>query len=459
MKQTRRVLACLVSALATASLSSCGGDDSQSPAAGIDAASSVDGSPVGAGDGPSGDDAAARDGARDTGAGADGGRAEAGLDGGAFDGGGDGNQGASIHAASCSAADVQAAIDSASTGDTVTVPSGMCTWAGVNVPGTKGIALVGGSGGTTTIAGSAALQVSSDATAVTRVTGFTFTGAGTDNNGDVSVGGSKASAPFRIDHNTFTNSAQSVFIAVGGNGPGVIDHNTFTGGGASEIIHNVGMGPSDDSGWADDVVPGSSWMLFVEGNTFNNTDTTYIYSAIESYYGARTVFRYNVLNFSQVDQHGTAGMIGARWYEVYENTFQPHGLNQCCYGAFRAGSGVVFNNHAVGSPQWQPASFDFYEEDTGTWPLAYQVGSGIHGGANQHATCASGTRNSSPVYVWGNDASIVVSSQTPTAVVAGRDYVVSASQPASMFRQELSTDTCATTYGYVPYTYPHPLAQ
>jgi hypothetical protein len=35
-------------------------------------------------------------------------------------------------------------------------------------------------------------------------------------------------------------------------------------------------------------------MVFIEDNTFDNTDTTYIYSAVQSYYGARTVFRYNV---------------------------------------------------------------------------------------------------------------------------------------------------------------------
>ena len=363
---------------------------------------------------------------------------------------------ATIEAASCSQSEVQKAIDAAGNGDTVHVPAGKCSWSSLSIPSSKGITLAGDGGGATTIDGAAAISVASNAATSTRITGFTFTGIGTNNAGDVSVGGSSTSAPYRIDHNDFTNSGQSVFIAVSGNGPGLIDHNTFTAGGASEIIHNVGLGPTDDSGWKDDVIPGGPQMVFIEDNTFNNTDTTYIYSAVQSYYGARTVFRYNVLNFAQVDQHGTAGMIGARWFEIYENTFKPNGLNQCCYGGIRAGSGLVFDNHVDGAPQWGPAGFDFYEEDTGAWPLAYQVGSGINGHTDQHPACTS-AKNSSPVHLWGNDPKIEIGSQTASKVVEGRDYVVWPAKPATLSGQQLSADTCASTYTYAPYAYPHPL--
>ena len=365
--------------------------------------------------------------------------------------------GTTISAASCAQAEVENAIGLAGDGDTVSVPQGSCTWSGLTITGTKGITLAGGNGGPTTIAGAAALSITQSATTTTRVTGFGFTGVGTDSDGDISAAGTPADAPFRIDHNTFTNSAQSVFIAVSGNASGLIDHNTFSAGGASEIIHNLGLGQADESSWEDDVTPGGSQMVFIEDNTFDNTDTTYIYSAVEWYAGARTVFRHNVVSFAQVDQHGTAGMVGARWYEVYENTFQPNGLNQCCYGAFRAGSGVIFNNHVVGSTLYGPGGIDLYEEDTGAWPLAYQVGSGIHGETDQHPTCTSPTRNSSPAYLWGNDATITIGSQTSSLVAEGRDYFVSATQPTTMVRQELSTDSCSTTYTYAPYAYPHPL--
>jgi hypothetical protein len=60
---------------------------------------------------------------------------------------------------------------------------------------------------------------------------------------------------------------------------------------------------------------------------------------MQSYYGARTVFRHNYLHMSHVDQHGTGGMIGARWWEVYENTFYVvQNGNQSEYIMMRAGS-------------------------------------------------------------------------------------------------------------------------
>lgn len=350
---------------------------------------------------------------------------------------------ATITASSCSQTAVQSAINSAASGDTVNVP-GPCsaTWSALSIPNTKGITLAGGNGGTTTISGSAALAVSSNATVSTRITGFTFTGIGTPNDGDVSVGGSKSSAPYRIDHNIFTNSGQSVFIAVSGNGPGLIDHNTFTAGGASEVIHNIAMGPSSTSGWSDDVTPGSPNMVYIEDNTFNNSNKTYICSAVQSYYGARTVIRRNSAYFCQVDQHGTPGMIGARWWEIYENTFYPQSLNQCCYADLRAGSGVFFNNHVVGSPQYGNGSVNLREEDSG-YPALYQIGRGIN-------------QNSSPVYLWGNDSTMSVGSGSSN-VQANRDYYVSTAQPAKMARWQLAADNSSTTYSYSPFTYPYPL--
>jgi hypothetical protein len=379
---------------------------------------------------------------------------------------------ANITAASCSAADVQAAINSASSGDTVQTPSSACsvTWtAQVVIPSTKGITLDCRNNATiTTGIGTqytAALLISPNASASTRVTNCAWvfnTPASTGYSiqtqgcgGLASCGGTKT-APFRIDHNTFTLGSNATSIQSYGNAPALIDHNTFTAPSGSEEIHNSGMGASDASGWTDSVTPGSPLMYYVEDNTFNNTGTGVILSAMQNYNGARTVFRHNTLNFSQIDVHGTPGMIGGRWYEIYSNTFQANGLNQCCYGAIRGGSGVVWGNHQATAPPLNgPAGFSFFEEDTGSWPLAYQVGSGINGGANQHNTCAGGTLNSSPAYVWGNDAGISVGGGS--GVQMGRDVFSSANQPASLLRQQISGDTCATTYNYAPFTYPYPL--
>lgn len=365
--------------------------------------------------------------------------------------------GTTITAASCSQANVTTAVTSAVSGDIVQVPSGTCAWSALTVPNTKGITLLGGFGGTTTITGAGALFVNSNASTVSRVTGFTFNGAGGSTDGDLHIIGTSSSAEYRVDNNIFTNAGQIIFVVVDGSGAGLIDHNTFTGAGGSEMVHNVALGPASTAGWTDDVTPGSRSMVFVEDNTFTCNDPTFICSGVQSYYGARTVVRHNTFNFTQIDQHGTPGAIGARWFEFYENTFFPLGKNQSNYFDIRGGSGVIFNNHASGT-NTGGGTLSIHEEDTGTWPLAYQPGSGINGQTNQHSTCSSGAKNSSPIYVWGNDSAIANdATQSPTLVQLNRDYLSSGTQPASLLRQQLSTDTCSTTYTYSSFTYPHPL--
>ena len=113
-----------------------------------------------------------------------------------------------------------------------------------------------------------------------------------------------------------------------GGGPALVDHCEFIAGSASEIIHNEAYGADMSSkakGWSNNVTPGSADAVYIEDCTFSKSPYQDQYfwgtSALQSYYGGRTVFRHNVCNFAQVDQHGTPGMIGARWFEIYENTF------------------------------------------------------------------------------------------------------------------------------------------
>jgi len=296
-------------------------------------------------------------------------------------------QASTIAAATCSQADAQTAVTASATGDTVTVPTGSCAWSSpVVIPNTKGIVFQCGIGGVTTISqGSASgyLQVNQNATASTRVTGCTFTGGGSSSNGDVAVIGSPTSAGARIDNNVFTNASGAVFVVTSGNATVLIDHNTMTGGAASEMIHNLGLGAADASGWTNDVTPGGANMVFIEDNvfTFNASTAFFGTSAVQSYYGARTVFRHNTLNNAQVDQHGTPGNIGARWWEIYSNVFCTYpGINQSNYGDLRAGSGVFYNNTApTTTPCGTNAGGGFvtlHEEDSG-YPALYQIGRGI----------------------------------------------------------------------------------
>jgi hypothetical protein len=345
----------------------------------------------------------------------------------------------------CGSDVVQAAIDAARDGDTVVLP-GPCsaTWnTTVNVPGTKGILLDGS--GVTIERGSVGdddgiLSVSLNTTTATRVTGFAFVfKAGQDvPNGlfiAVQAAGFDGYPTYRLDHLTFTaEGALGTAIAVQAS-QGLIDHCAFTwtaiNGG--EMIHNLGYLAENTQGWTSiDITPGGADAVYIEDNVFNNriSDNPAYYwggSAAQSYYGARTVFRHNLCNNCQIDQHGTAGAVGARWWEIYENTFNTTDLNgaQSDYIVLRGGSGVVFNNHVAGFANNGAGAIHMYEEDPG-YPALYQVGRGKN-------------QLSAPAYLWGNDSAMAISSDDPRQIALDRDYYLTP-RP-----------------GYAPYTYPHPL--
>src|SRR5215470_1647787 len=191
-----------------------------------------------------------------------------------------------INAASCSLTDVQNAINSANNGATLVVPSGSCSWSGgtATIPSTKGITL---SGTAVTITGGSHITINANATTSTRVTGFTLTGAWPCcGNSAIAAYGSPGQATYRIDHNTIigdvaTNS--QTLIQIQNNGPGLIDHNTLTAPNNAEIVHNFGLGSNGNNGWVDDVTPGGPQMVFIEDNTFTNTGTSFLCSAVQSY--------------------------------------------------------------------------------------------------------------------------------------------------------------------------------
>jgi hypothetical protein len=376
----------------------------------------------------SGTDAAGKD----SGNGADSG---SGVDAGESDTGS--GTGTLIAAKTCSSVDVQDALNRASSGDIVAVPAGACTWTSNVDFGSKAITLRGAGIGATTITNDIAgsqthlIHLTQDSTTPTRITGFTFTGGSYDHR-MISTSGTSASRTVRIDHNRYEANDTAIFIDHWGNAPCLIDHNDLNAPTNSEMIHNNGLGPDNASGWSDDVVPGSPNAVYVEDNTFTNTAQGFWgNSAIQAYYGARTVFRHNSLTMSQVDQHGTPGMIGARWWEIYENTFHvtyTPNFNQCCYMQIRAGSGVIFGNHQVGvQDSGVLGTIDLFEEDSG-YPALYQIGRGKN-------------QSLDPAYVWDNDATMPVTSHTPSMVAVNRDYYLSAKP------------------GYTPYIYPHPLAK
>jgi len=410
---------------------------------------------------------------------------------------------ATINAASCSQSDVQSAVNSAARGDTVVVPAGNCSWSSVVSLGSKPITLQGaGSGGGTTIADGRSCQPSSggydllsfteDAALSTRITGFAFTGAGYAHHTIGCSGASDySSAPARIDHNSFATRSGGDGCSGGGPGGtvlegfscrGLVDHNSFTSNDNSETIHNWGPGAS---GWTSpvSVQPGSTNALYVETNTFYNSNNVFAaQSAMENYDAARVVGRYNQVANAQFDTHGGDNN-GTRWFEFYNNNFctNPSG-GQDKYFDIRAGSGVIFGNThngagsictATGS---SGAAIVFRGESRGSdCSDIGGVGCWVGMGISQKLW--------SPAYVWGNGSDMPVvtgSSGSNYVVTAGVNYIVSATQPASMVILERTTDSCGsngtnpgigntapplastaatgcTTYSYAPFTYPYPL--
>jgi hypothetical protein len=234
-----------------------------------------------------------------------------------------------------SQSDTQAAINAAVDGDVIQLPAGSFSWSqGVTV--NIGVTIQGKGVSSTTLTNPdtsySLIYVNCDQVE-TRITGIAFTGQYS-----ISVDGSYTTAEFRIDDCSFSCGTINggILLEFNDNAPGLVDHCTFTGGDASEMIHNYGFGPDSSAGWLDDVYAGSASAVYIENCTFSKDplqDTCFnATSAIESFYGSRTVMRYCVLNACQIDQHGTQGMIGARWWEFYNNTFYtPPGMYQSNY--------------------------------------------------------------------------------------------------------------------------------
>ena len=170
------------------------------------------------------------------------------------------------NATSCSFGDVQTAVNAASSGDTVLVPAGSCTWDST-LTLSKAITLQGTN--TTIERGSTSglmIDITTNSTTSTRITGFTF--RQTTGSNVIKVTGGFSNAKFRIDHCNFYTPGSAVFLKILRSW-GLIDHCNFTADNASEMIHNEAWGASSGgSGWTDVVTPGSGDALYVEDCTF-----------------------------------------------------------------------------------------------------------------------------------------------------------------------------------------------
>lgn len=343
-------------------------------------------------------------------------------------------QSATINAASASRADVNTAITSAAEGDTVLLPSASsATWtSGVTVD--KAIT-VDGNGCTITRNFTGNLPVievepPTGLTKLTRITGFIFSGGSSGSGFEARYVRTTmvTDSRCRVDHNTFNTSGgfTQVHWYHAGNMVALHDHNVHRDDSANEMIHNRGYGTGSTTGWSYTVSPGSADAVYIEDCQFywDSGSASSANAAVQNYYGSRTVIRSNYLNNCLLDQHGTAGSVAGRWWEVYSNHYYLD-VSSPRFIQMRGGSGVIFYNTIDNASGGANANnIDLYEDDSGSYPETYQVGRGKDQALD-------------PTYIWGSSAFDVTGD---SLVQADRDFYNNTTRP-----------------GYTQYTYPHPL--
>ena len=344
---------------------------------------------------------------------------------------------ATIHALSCSNTDVQMAITSASSGDTVIVPAGTCTWTTtVSIPSGKAIKLIGAGIDVTTIE-STTTRLTVINNDYSRVSGFTFhRTTGTDTAASVIFRGA---TNFRLDHCKFTNAdyATTWTVAVQADAfmsdtyprpTGVVDNCTIdkmkivVWGGSNFARHN--------DFWDDPSVMGTDGTVYFEDNMLDRGDVNSILS--DSDYGGSYVIRYNDIYGGNAMVHSIQGTThrGTKEWEIYGNawTFPSSAFTNIAF--MRAGTGRLFYNTVSGPNSSYTINFDNVRsfqtgccgdnpppdtDDPGMcdgtslwdgntesngWPCRDQIGRGPDIGTD--SSVIGKATSSSPVYLWGN---------------------------------------------------------
>jgi len=373
---------------------------------------------------------------------------------------------------------LQSAIDAASDGAVIDISSGTCT-AGTISWSNKNITVRGQGIGVTTVSG-VSFQVVDTTKASFRITGMSVGApASWRINAIDRTTGIKG---WRVDHVEFTYPScdQNIAVWVDGINWGLFDHNVFTNAGNAIFIRSFAENTNEVNPWPPSGVPGMggySWLLplnlgsdeavYIEDNVF--TMGTGCYMGIgDSYYGGRSVFRYNKVTNAYWQNHAARGYErgGNLKAEIYNNDF--NATDSAWYRAIhiRSGTGVVFNNSLRGyfntmqvdnqRSDGQNTSTPFGACD-GTskwdgnssgqagWPCLDQVGRGPGQYPNEPSV---------PLYAWNNGSAlgcsqggscsnnITLIGDGDSHVQAGRDFI---------------NNGTTVKPGYVPYTYPHPL--
>jgi hypothetical protein len=295
-------------------------------------------------------------------------------------------------ASSCSSSAVQAAINTASAGDTVVIPTGSCTWTtqvswavpskSGSVTTLQGQTSCTGSGDPafnnlsctdrTTITGNVsggnpALLITPHAAGEFRMTGLTWIGPTSSNpayHGVVDINGVSTNPGVRVDHCHFAGTYIRD-LEFGGTEYGVVDHNIFYALNSDENetgIYNGGNwnGSSDGFGhgsWADGPHFGSNQFIILEANYFYSVSSASYQLIADCSMGGRYVARFNTIGYHMVPYtHGTTGSggtyRGCRALEIYGNTAVwdagNGGDTNYTFMNIESGTGLVWGNNISG---------------------------------------------------------------------------------------------------------------
>ncbi len=263
---------------------------------------------------------------------------------------------------------------------------------------------------------------------VTQITGLSFLGVRDtqDTGQDYGIVISNLH-DFRIDHSYFEGFGFAA-VRVEGDSSGVIDHALFMDN-FKKGIDNLGYGVvvyGKDS-WEDNLQAGGAQATFVEDSLFSGNR-----HAIAASAGAHYVFRYNQVRRNvqacSVDAHGMGygSAHGTQYVEIYHNSLQEPVYDQCGIG-IRGGGGVIFENTIRGykNPILLVLEWGTPENLKAEYPALDQI---------------------QGLYLWGNTtrggpAEPQVDQTGLGFIQMGRDYFI---EPVA---------------NYIPYPYPHPLAQ
>lgn len=402
----------------------------------------------------------------------------------------------------CSVANFQSAYNAASVGDTIQLPVGTNTWAtGIII--SKAVNIIGMGKNQTKLIADSSLS-----TSLLRITGFSYSDVLRISGICFDLGPVPRDPKYailisnvtldnlRIDHCEFHYGFQQLQIE---GSKGVIDNNYFYNP-LKAISFSAGSSIQASNSW-NDMAMGTGNALFIEDNHFiddANYNQSYSQERIGTYNGGKLVIRYNTFDSTNypntttidpIQTHGSAagGIIKGYWQlgtgarrgqstvEIYNNIMTGKRID--FMATLRGSANLIFSNKAI-SAKYAP-TIDMFEEEQDqypqwdpsrtAWPAEDQIHNSFIWG---NTLICNGITNLNPVQIHPSSTNFIQENRdywlhAPQST-GGREYFTGANGASSSYPTDGNTYPTLGTmvftnggpnayYGYVPYTYPHPL--